>query len=224
MALGRAAKVGRQRRRKYSSPLRERQKAFTRDLVMRGLADLIAEGKILTFTTQDVADRAGVSYTAIYRHFPTREALLVELYDWGEDVARAKVPPDPKTIDDIPHVMEETIPIFEENAAAIQAMTMALAMMDLQPKRRVRRDRMIENLVRDAAPNLSEDDRKHAYAVIRLLASSQSWVAMRQRFRMDGSETVRALTWALRTLIEDVKRRNVQSPPRRLGARKGGNE
>ena len=224
MASGRAAKVGRRRRRKYSSPLRERQKAFTRDLVMRGLAELIAEGKILTFTIQDVAYRAGVSYAAIYRHFPTREALLEELYDWSEDVARAKVPPDPKTIDDILRVVEETIPIFEENAAAVQAMSMASAVLDLHPQRRVRRGRMIENLVRDAAPNLSEDDSKRAYAVIRLLVSSQTWVAMRKRFRLDGKGTVRALTWALRTLIEDVKRRNAQSPPRRLGARKGGSE
>lgn len=222
MALGRATEAGRRRRRKYSSPLRERQKASTRDLVMRGLAKLIAEGKILTFTVQEVADQAGVSYAAVYRHFPTREALLEELNDWAEEVGRAKVPPDPRTIDDIPPWVDGIIPVFEENPAAVQAMVMASAVLDLRPQSRARRDRMIEKLVRDAAPRLSEEDRRHAYAVIRLLASAQTWAALRRRFSLDGNGAARAVTWALRTLIEDVRTRNVQSPPRRPKSRTGG--
>jgi len=222
VAAGRTAEARRRRRQEYSSPLRERQKTLTRDLVTRSVAELIAEGKILTFTTQDVANRAGVSYAAVYRHFPTRKALLEAVNDWVEAVARPKAPPDPTTIDDIPGWIDGVLPILEENAALAQARSMASTVLGLRFRGSARRDRILEELVYDAATNLSEDARRCAFAVIRLLASSTSWVSMRQQFGLDNKQAALAIGWGLRTLIADVKRRNARSLSRRPGTRTGG--
>lgn len=221
MALG-IAKAGRRRRQKYSSSLRERQKAFTHDLVMRSMAELVAQGKILTFTVQDVADRAGVSYAAVYRHFPTRQALLEELDEWVEQAMRPNAPPHPATIDDLPQWVAGVCRLLEEHASLVQARSMASIVLGLQFRGSARRDRIVEKLVRDALPNLSEEDRRCAFAVIRFVASSKAWVAMRQQFGLDNEQAARAIAWGARTLIEDAKRRNARSPTRRAGARAGG--
>ena len=69
--------------------LRERQVGLTRDLIMEALAGVIAEGRLAEFSVQDVAEGAGTSLRTVYRHFPSREALLEAFIPWGEARFRA---------------------------------------------------------------------------------------------------------------------------------------
>lgn len=40
--------------------------------------DLLSEGGVASFTVDEVARRSGVAKTTIYRHWPTREALVID--------------------------------------------------------------------------------------------------------------------------------------------------
>ncbi|MCI4675152.1 SACE_7040 family transcriptional regulator [Candidatus Mycolicibacterium alkanivorans] len=58
---------------------RSRQKSDRRDALLAAAERLIAEKGYLAVRLEDIGSAAGVSGPAIYRHFPNKEALLVEL-------------------------------------------------------------------------------------------------------------------------------------------------
>jgi AcrR family transcriptional regulator len=198
------------RTRTYSSPLRRQQRESTRQLILRALASLIAEGRIHTFSVEDVARRAGVSYASVYKHFPSREKLLEGLYEWGSELVRSEMPPPPRALGEIPAWVAAAIPVAEKHAAINQAVATVLAALRIDPPSRRRRDVLVEKLIARGAPGLPPKTAREAAAVIRHLAGSESWSALRRRFGLDAAQTSAALTWALNALIRDLKRRGAR--------------
>jgi AcrR family transcriptional regulator len=195
-----------EKKRDYHSPLRARRREDTRRLILESVAALITEGRIHTFTMQDVAERAGISYASVYRHFDNREALLEAIYDWVSEVAGPKMPPSPRALEEIPGWIEASIHVFEEHAEAGQAVVMVMAALNIDPASRRERDRAIEDLVQRDAPRLSTEEARRAAAVVRLLAGAQSWATLRRRFGLEAGDAAAALSWALGALIRDLKR------------------
>ena len=58
---------------------RSRAKSDRRDKLIAAAERLVAERGFLAVRLEDIGAAAGVSGPAIYRHFPNKEALLVEL-------------------------------------------------------------------------------------------------------------------------------------------------
>ncbi len=58
---------------------RSQQKSDRRERLLTAAEQLIAESGFLAVRLEDIGAAAGVSGPAIYRHFPNKEALLVEL-------------------------------------------------------------------------------------------------------------------------------------------------
>lgn len=58
---------------------RSRQKSDRRSQLLTAAARLMAERGFLAVRLEDIGSAAGVSGPAIYRHFPNKEAMLVEL-------------------------------------------------------------------------------------------------------------------------------------------------
>jgi AcrR family transcriptional regulator len=54
--------------------------ARSREVVLRAGADLIVEGGVRAFSVDAIAARTGVAKTTIYRHWPTRQALLNDVF------------------------------------------------------------------------------------------------------------------------------------------------
>jgi glycosyltransferase involved in cell wall biosynthesis len=84
---------------RYSSPLRERQKAQTRETILRAVGRRLEIGGVEELSFADVAAEAKVGERTVYRHFPTKEALLGAFWTWLHqhpiDDARA-APPEPE--------------------------------------------------------------------------------------------------------------------------------
>lgn len=59
--------------------LRSRQKSDRRSQLLTSAARLMADRGFLAVRLEDIGAAAGVSGPAIYRHFPNKEAMLVEL-------------------------------------------------------------------------------------------------------------------------------------------------
>src|SRR6186997_1304016 len=57
----------------------KRAKSARRDQLIAAAERLVAERGFLAVRLEDIGAAAGVSGRAIYRHFPNKEALLVEL-------------------------------------------------------------------------------------------------------------------------------------------------
>lgn len=193
-------------RRSYTSPLRSNQKENTRDRILDTLAEIISEGRILDFTVKDVAIRAGISYGTVYRHFPTRESFLEDLYEAASTIIAQSAPFIPQSLDDIPAMAGNTLKIFEEKANLVQAFTIALLVNNVKPKSRNQRDQKIQALVIENAPHLSAGAVKETAAIISHLCSSLTWTTLKQRYELNSEETTEAMNWALQVLINSLTR------------------
>lgn len=193
-------------RRSYTSPLRRRQQEVTRERIMEAVAAIISEGHILSFSVKDVAERAGVSYGSVYRHFPTREAILEALYESAAEIAGQSISFTSLALDEIPAVAGKTVAMFEKNATILQAFTMAMAANNIQPPSRLERDQEFQQMVEKSAPHLAPEAARQAAAIICHLHSSLTWATLRQRFGLSAEATTDALTWALQALLRDLTR------------------
>ncbi|OYW94311.1 MAG: hypothetical protein B7Z13_04950, partial [Caulobacterales bacterium 32-67-6] len=69
---------------------RDRQKAATRDQILRVVGARLEAGPLDELSFADIARDAGVGERTVYRHFPTREALLGAYFAWAQ--AQATLP------------------------------------------------------------------------------------------------------------------------------------
>ena len=67
---------------RYTSPLRDRQKAETRELILRAVGRRLEAGGVEELSFAEVAAEAKVGERTVYRHFPTKEALLGAFWTW----------------------------------------------------------------------------------------------------------------------------------------------
>jgi len=199
-----------------SSPsLRQRQKDLTRDLVLQALASILEEGEVLSFTMQQVAERAGISLRSLYRYFLTREALVEALYDWVDlQVRMPDAPWVPSTIDELPAMAEKASNMFDKQPALVRAGVIALLAMKLRPRAREERNKAMEELANQVTSALPRAESRRAFAVFRYLFGAQAWLSMRDQAGLDSEEAGKAVAWALQTLIEDLKKRNAEAASR----------
>lgn len=201
-------------KRTYDSPLRHQQKEVTRNQILKAVAELINEGRILTFSIKDVSDRAAVSYGTVYRHFPTRESLLEALYESAARITGQDISLKSLSIDELPDVARKTVDTFEKNATILQAFTLALAAINIQPPSRRERDQKYVEMVRERASFLTPEAAREVAAIISHLHSSLTWAALKQRFDLSAEATADALAWALKALIQDLVRQQEEQKER----------
>jgi AcrR family transcriptional regulator len=197
--------TGKRAARTYSSPLRERQQEETRGQILGAAAEIVSGGALHSFSMQDVAERAGISYASVYRHFPTRERLLEAIYDWAGEQASAQMPSPPAALSEVPRWIGESISVFEQHPEAARALVAIGAALNVAPASRGQRDQMVQKLVAAGAPGLPRVQQRRAAAIIRHLASSQSWAMLRHRFGLSAADTAGALTWALDVLVRELQ-------------------
>jgi glycosyltransferase involved in cell wall biosynthesis len=75
--------------------LRDRQKAETRELILRAVGRQLEAGRLDDISFADVAADAGLGERTVYRHFPTKEALLGAFFAWLQAQAVAPARPQP---------------------------------------------------------------------------------------------------------------------------------
>lgn len=195
-------------KRHYQSALRNQQRELTRTQIMNALAEIINEGRILTFSIKEVADRAGVSYGTVYQHFPTRESLLEALYESAAGIMGQNLTLKSLNIEQLPEVTKKTVEVFEEHSTILQAFTAALAIQNIQPRSRRERDQKYRELIIERIPDIPADVAKQRAAILSHLHSSLTWSTLRQRFELDANQTADALEWALQALIENLSAQN----------------
>jgi AcrR family transcriptional regulator len=195
-------------RRSYNSTLRRQHQAATRKRIVEAVAAIVAEGRLLSFSVQDVADRAGVSYPSVYRHFPTRESLLEALYEAGAAIIGPSLSFASLSPDEISSAVARMMTTFEQDPTLLQAATTALAANNIQPPSRRERDRKYLQMVAQNNPHLDPETISQAAAIICHLYSSLTWATLRQRFGLTAEASADAVTWALQTLTRDLASRD----------------
>lgn len=195
------------RKQPYRSDLRAAQADLTREKIGRAAADLLQEkGGAEGITFKAVAARAGVTEMTVYRHFPTREALLHGLWRHINDT----MGPDigmPESADALLRQHDALFAGFDRVAPQIVASITTAQGREMRASLNRRRRKAFLAIVDAAAPGLDAKRRTAAASILQLLHSAYAWDSLREQWSLDGPASGEATKWAIKTLLKDLRRK-----------------
>jgi AcrR family transcriptional regulator len=193
-----------------TTSLREARAAVVRERVLEGVATVLAAGDDLTFAK--VAKAAQVPERTVYRHFPTREALLAEVFHWtnrriGFD---GELPTDR---DGVVALVRRVFPGFDQMALVIQELLVAPeGLLARLSNKDDRQDAMLA-VVSSEAPGLDPVSARRVAAAVQLLTAAATWQTLRDYWDMDGDEAAETATLTLDLLLDGALERAQRSKP-----------
>lgn len=164
----------------------------------------MAAGTFDSLSMEAVAQAAGVSPATLYRHFPSRNALL-DAIAHDTMYQRLGAIPYPQSPEEIASVMEQSFVAFDADRAFVRAYFSTELGRTARSRGRRRRIEAIQAAMAPLTTGLDEPSRREAEAVISYLASIQAWVTMQDEFGLTGAQVARAVTWAIDTLLADLR-------------------
>ena len=194
--------------------LRERQAEEVRASLRAAFIGLVLERGGTAFSLHDVAAAAGVSDRTLYRHYPSREALIegvtteeaAELErERRDDVAGMEA-----MLFSDPDVVADAFELFEKHADLIHALRMLRASGEQNPAA-ARRTRLAREQIRDAG--IDPDAVDQLTALLRLVSGGDAWARMAEPdLGLDARTAGHAAHWAAQVLIRAA--REVEGPLR----------
>lgn len=192
-------------RSRYRSALRREQAQATRERIRRAAAALLDhEGATGGITFRAVAQRAGVTEMTVYRHFPTREALLRGVWEsLNEHMAPTIGMPDSERALLAQH--DALFRGFDRIAPQIVASISTPQGREMRSALDAERRRAFLGIVEEAAPQLAKAQRVRAAAVLQLLHSAYAWASLREQWELTGAQAGQATRWAIETLLDNLR-------------------
>ncbi len=178
--------------------LHDARVALIRDRVLDGVAAVLASGQDLTFTK--VADAAGVPERTVYRHFPTRKALLTAVFEWVNQQVSVEGE-RPSTAERAADTTRRAFAVFDRLAPVIRELLIDPEGLPARLADNDDRQRAALGIVRNEVPDLDETTTRRLAAVVQLLTSAAAWQTMRDYWDFDGAEAAAASNLALDLLL-----------------------
>lgn len=202
-----------------ASTLSDARAELVRERAIVGAAAVLERGEALTFAA--VAAAAGIPERTLYRHFPTREALLEALYDWVNQQLAADRE-RPRDAAGLARMVRQVFPGFDGMAPVIRELLAApegrLARLAANPARQ----RAALALVGHEAPGLAPAEARRVAAVMQLLTAAATWQALRDYWGMDGVESAETAVLASQLLLAGARARGRARPRPAAGKRAAG--
>lgn len=176
-----------------------------RERALDGVRSVLERGDPLTFA--NVAEAAGVPERTLYRHFPTREALLSALFDW----ANQQVGFEGERASDASgyaRQVRRTFPGFDTVAPVIRELLSSPEGRLARAAHNQERQRAAVALVQREGTGLDAISARRAAAVLQLLTSASTWQALRDHWGMDGAEAAEAAVLAAELILEAARARS----------------
>src|SRR5436190_8775079 len=184
--------------------LREHNAEATRERILSAVADLIERGDVDELTVPDVAEASGISLRTVYRYYPTREELLEAAGRWiGNELMRH---PYPQTLDEVAEAYRVGVGEFAERPGLVRALALSQLGRKVRGYRRRERLAAIRKALRTELPELDEEELRRAEAVIAYLHNMLAFTTMREENHLSPDEIGEAVAWAIRTLVDDLRR------------------
>ncbi len=184
---------------RYASALRDRQKAGTRDLILEAVGRRLEDSALEDLNFAEIAAEAGVAERTVYRHFPTKDALMDAFWTWLHGALRIEA--FPTTAAELIALPERVFAFFDDHEAVLRGMLASRQGREVRLKVNDERQRAIRLAVRDAAPDLEEPDFTRLCASVQLLYSATAWLTMKDYWGLSGAEAGRAASDSIRTLL-----------------------
>ena len=185
--------------------IRDRQRAVTKDAIRDAAIAVASETGFAAMTIDKVAERAGVSASTVYRYFADRDDLLSAVMAWAYEQTRMA----PATsADEIAEFQERFMADLDTNRGFFRAFVASRVGRDTTwTGRQVRLDYW-RQLLEEVTDHLDPNEARLAKAVIVYLTGGLPWLTLADESGLDGAQAGRAVGWAIRTLIADLRARN----------------
>src|SRR3954471_339490 len=185
--------------------LREEHAAAARERILSAVAALVERGEPEELTMPDVAAASGISLRTIYRYYPSREELIEAAGRWiGKELLRH---PYPRTLDEVADLFEVGCPDFDKRPGLVRALALSRLGRRVRGYRRRERLGAISRALRHELAAAPEAEIRRAEAVLAYLHNMLAYTTLREESGLDGKDIGRAIGWAIRTLIGDLRRR-----------------
>lgn len=183
--------------------LRERQAQLARDSMIDALLDALEAGEEELPMTE-LARRAGVSRRTLYRYFGSRDELTAaaaeRLYK-GDGALPTQI-----------ESAEDLIDNFRRSTAiSLRRPALARALLSMPEGKAVREQIMperaasIERALAETWVGSSDEERRHALAIVRMLCSARSWVSLLDDQAIPPEEGMEAVAWALEVILAHLR-------------------
>ncbi|MBD9448119.1 MULTISPECIES: helix-turn-helix domain-containing protein [unclassified Rhizobium] len=189
--------------RSYNSPLREEKARETREAILRALYRLMcADAGPDEISMDAMATEAGIQRRTVFRHFPTKDDLLMAFWPWLNELLGVSIVPD--SVADIVAGPQHTFPRFDAHEAAMRASlhspTGRSMRSGMVPARRLRFGRALAPVLATLPPN----EAQRVEALAHLLYSASAWEVLKDYGGLTGAQAGEAASWALDTILSAV--------------------
>jgi AcrR family transcriptional regulator len=188
--------------------LSEARSAVVKERVLEGVASLLSAGEDITFAR--VAKAAKVPERTVYRHFPTREALLAAVFEWANRRIgfEGELPRDRTAATEL---VRQVFPGFDDIAPVIRELLVTPeGLMARLSRLEARQDAAIA-LVDTEAPGLDRASARRVAAATQVLSTAAAWQTLRDFWQMDGKEAGETAALAIELLLDGAKARAASS-------------
>lgn len=187
---------------RYESPLRERQKTATRDLILEAVGKRLEDHGLHELTFPELAKLAQVSERTIYRHFPTKELLMEAFWNWLHGALQINA--FPASASELVDMPRRVFPFFDQHEQVLRGMLASPQGREVRLSVNTERQDAIRRSVRDAVGNLPEPAFTRLCASVQLLYSATSWLTMKDYWGFSGQEAGEAASDAIRSLLANA--------------------
>jgi AcrR family transcriptional regulator len=152
----------------------ERKRQVTRDAVLDAVIDVFRDRRF-DFSVQEVANRAGLAHRTVYRHFPTRDALIDGVAERFEASLAAHGFSEGDTVEEVVDRVEARFAWFDSEADLVHAVAINTLVTGQRTAPSRRRGERMRALVRERYPNLPVEEFEAAFVAIRALIGVMGW-------------------------------------------------
>jgi AcrR family transcriptional regulator len=187
----------------YRSPLREEQKAATRERILNAASVLMEDRGLEELSFAAIAESAGVKERTVYRHFPNKTSLLEGLWRWFQ--ARVHYGEIAETEEELIAKPLSTFPGFDENEQFVRALWSSVQGREFRLSNVEERKAGIKKAIAEATRGLPARQARWIAAVVHVLYSGAAWSTMKDYWGLSGEEAGKASATAIELLLNAVR-------------------
>jgi AcrR family transcriptional regulator len=185
--------------------LRERHKIAVHEAILDAVERRLQHAGLDELTFAQVGQEAGISDRTVYRHFPTKDALLKAF--WLRVQANLGLEASIRSWADYLATRPLSFVEMDRRERVMRAVLSSFQARDARQRLNDERQAGIRRVVADAGVSLPEPEFTELCALVHLLGSAPTWQALKDSWGIEGEQAGRAAARALSTLVEEAKRR-----------------
>jgi hypothetical protein len=201
--------------------LRDAHKDLTRERILEAAIDCLNDEELEQLTIEGVAAKAGVTKRTIYRHFATREEMLTACWPMMQKMVGLPGTGNfEDTVAGLTAMPMKLFPNFDKQPGIVRASAYSRAGRELRISVNHRRKASFMKAAKEARPDLEGEELVELAATIQLLCSAFAWSVMRDFWGLNGEQSGRAVTSAMKLLLGPDRKPADPPSPRRASPNK----